>query len=105
MSIDEEVVLFNDTPTHFIYGHTALHMVKGQTTKKRRNLLPPLHGLFFLISDLLYVPSPHTIAFVTSVVEHWLEREIARGLTVQLVCPLALLNLVPRIAQITVYKQ
>ena len=82
------------THQHILFTVTLhWHMVKDQSSNKRRNLLPPLHGLFFLISDLLYVPSPHTIAFVTSVVEHWLERETAwwfncsAGMPISLVKP------------------
>ena len=46
---------------------------------KRGNRLPPLHGLLFSISskDSFICTTPdsiaHTTAFVTPVVEHWLE--------------------------------
>ena len=51
-------------------------MVKDHSDRERGNLLPP-HGLIF------YMHHPkdritHTTAFVTPVVEHWLEREIAQ---------------------------
>ena len=57
-------------------------MVKNHSDSERGNLLPP-HGLLFLInSKFFYMHHPtdrivHTTAFVTPVVEHWLEREIA----------------------------
>ena len=51
----------------------------------RRNPLLSLHGLFFSISSKIsfYIHNPtnrivHTTAFVTPVVEHWLERGIAQ---------------------------
>ena len=46
-------------------------MVKDHSDRERGNLLPP-HGLLFPISSKI----THTTAFVTPVVEHWLEREI-----------------------------
>ena len=60
--------------THFIYGYTP--------DSERGNLLP--HGLLFPISSKgFYMHHPtdrmtHTTAFVTPVVEHWLEQEIAQ---------------------------
>ena len=59
--------------THFIYCYIASHMVKDHSDSERGNLLPP-HGLLFPISSKI----THTTAFVTPVVEHWLEREIAQ---------------------------
>ena len=63
--------------THFIYGY----MVKDHSDSERGNPLPP-HGLLFPISSKgsFYMHHPidrivHTTAFVTPVVEHWLERE------------------------------
>ena len=71
--------------THFIlrlYG--VGHMVKNHSDSERGNLLPP-HGLLFPISSkgsfFMHHPTDriaHTTAFVTPVVEHWLEREIAQ---------------------------
>ena len=61
-------------------------MVKDHSDSERGNPLPP-HGLLFPISSKGYfiyiIPQtgyhiPHTTAFVTPVVEHWLEREIAQ---------------------------
>ena len=71
---------------HFIlrlYGHR--HIIKNHSEIERRNPLPP-HGLFFsgLQQVLFYMHDAtniisHTTAFVTHrVVEHWLEREIAK---------------------------
>ena len=56
-------------------------MVKDHSDSERGNPLPP-HGLLFPInSKEIYMHHPtdriaHTMAFVTPVVEHWLEREI-----------------------------
>ena len=58
-------------------------MVKDHSDSERENLLLP-HGLLFLISSkgsfICTIPDriAHTTAFVTPVVEHWLEREIAQ---------------------------
>ena len=57
-------------------------MVKDRTDSERGNPLPP-HRLLFPISSkgsfICIIPDriAHTTAFVASVVEHWLEREIA----------------------------
>ena len=56
-------------------------MVKDHTDSERENSLQP-HGLLFPISSkvvFFYMHHPtdritHTTAFVTPVVEHWLER-------------------------------
>ena len=81
----EGSVLFNDALNTFylrLYG--VGHMVKDHSDSERGNPLPP-HGLLFPISSKgsLYMHHPtdrmsHTTAFVTPVVEHWLEREIAQ---------------------------
>ena len=58
-------------------------MVKDYSDNERGNLLPP-HRLLFPISSkgsfICIIPDriTHTMAFVTPVVEHWLEREIAQ---------------------------
>ena len=59
-------------------------MVKDHSDRERGNPLPP-HGVLFLISSKGYficiTPIDriiHTTAFVTPVVEHWLEREIVQ---------------------------
>ena len=86
-------VLFNDALNTFylrLYG--VIHMVKDHSESERGNLLPP-HGLLFLISSkgsfICIIPAEtwvagptnriaHITAFLTPVVEHWLEREIAQ---------------------------
>ena len=82
---EEGNVLFNDTINTFylrLYG--VAHMLKDHSDSERGNSLPP-HGLLFLISSngFFYMHHPtgriaHTTAFVTPVVEHWLERELAQ---------------------------
>ena len=56
-------------------------MVKYHSDSERGNTLPP-HGLYFRLRPkvLLYAPfhRQDTMAFVTPVVEHWLEREIVQ---------------------------
>ena len=72
--------LFNDTLNTFSYGYMALDMVKDHSDSKRGNPLSP-HGLLFLISSkgsFICTRIAHTMAFVTPVMEHWLEREIAQ---------------------------
>ena len=77
-------VLFNNALNIFylwLYGVT--HMVKDHSDSERGNLLP-LHGLLFPISSkgsfICIIPDrmAHTTAFVTPVMEHWLEREMAQ---------------------------
>ena len=62
--------------THFIlrlYG--VGHMVKDHSDSERGNALPP-HGFFYMHHPTDRIA--HTMAFVTPVVKHWLEREIAQ---------------------------
>ena len=66
--------------THFLlrlYG--VRHMIKDHSDRERGNPLPP-HGLLFPISSkvFLYASSHIPRTFITPVVEHWLEREIAQ---------------------------
>ena len=62
--------------THFIYGYMA-------SDNERGNPLPK-HGLLFPISSkgsficIIHDRIAHTMAFVTPVAEHWLEREVAQ---------------------------
>ena len=71
--------LFNDALNTFylrLYG--VRHMVKDHSDSRKGNLLLP-HGLLFLINSKGYFICTtdriaHTTAFVTPVVEHWLER-------------------------------
>ena len=66
--------------THFIYGYMGSDMVKDHSDSEGGNLLPP-HGLLFPISSKgSFICTTHrqdTTAFVSPVLEHWLEREIA----------------------------
>ena len=63
---------------------THFNMVMDHSDIERSNLLPPLHWLIFPISSkgsFMHHPTDrieHATAFVTPVVEHWLEREIAQ---------------------------
>ena len=62
--------------THFIlrlYG--VGHMVKDHSDSERGNPLPP-HGFFYMHHPTDRIAD--TMAFVTLVVKHWLEREIAQ---------------------------
>ena len=78
-------VLFNDALNTFylrLYG--VRHMVKDHSDSEKGNPLPP-HRLLFPINSKgsFMCTNPidriaHTTAFVTPVVEHWLEREIAQ---------------------------
>ena len=82
MRLEEGNVLFNDALNTFhlrLYG--VGHMVKNHSDSESGNSLPP-HGLLFSINSKgsLHHPTDritHTTAFVTPVVKHWLEREIA----------------------------
>ena len=78
-------ILFNDKlNTFYLRLYCVGHIVKTHSDSERENpLLPP--GLLFQISSKasFYIHHPtgritHTTAFVTPVVEHWLEREIAQ---------------------------
>ena len=84
ISLKEGNVLFKDILNTFylrLYG--VRHMVKNLSHSEKGNSLPP-HGLLFLINSkgsfICTIPDriAHTTAFVTPVVEHWLEREIAQ---------------------------
>ena len=74
--------LFNDALNTFdlrLYG--VIHMVKDHSNSEIGNNQPP-HGLLFSINSkdsfICTIPQTlaHTTAFVTPVVDHWLEREI-----------------------------
>ena len=77
-------VLFNNALNTFylrLYG--VRHMVKDHSDSEKGNLLPP-HRLLFPINSkgsfICTIPDriAHTTAFITPVLEHWLEREIAQ---------------------------
>ena len=72
-------VLFNDALNTFylrLYG--VRHMVKDHSDSEKGTLLPP-HRLLFPINSMgsfiCTIRIVHTTAFVTPVVEHWLERQ------------------------------
>ena len=80
----ERNVLFNDAlNTFYLWLYGVGHLVKDHSDSERGNLLPP-HGLLFPNSNkgsYMYHPTDriaHTKAFVTPVVEHWLQQEIAQ---------------------------
>ena len=83
MLIGRKFFLFNDALNTFylrLYG--VRHKVKDHSDSERGNPLPP-HRLLFPIcsTEFFYMHHPtdriaHTTAFLTPVVEHWLEREI-----------------------------
>ena len=61
---EREMFYLKTHSTHlWLYG--VRHMIKDHSDSEKGNPLPP-HRI------------PHTMAFVTPVVEHWLEREIAQ---------------------------
>ena len=75
----KEMLYLTTHSTHFylrIYG--VRYMVKDHSDSERGNLLPP-HRLLFPINSkgsfIYTIPDriAHTTAFVTPVVEHWLE--------------------------------
>ena len=69
--------------TFYLWLYGVRHMVKDHSDSERGNPLQP-HGLLFPISSkgsfICIIPDriTHTMAFVTPIVEHWLEREIAQ---------------------------
>ena len=80
----ERNVLFNDTlNTFYLRLFGVRHMVKDHSDSEKGNLLPP-HRLLLSINSkgsfIYTIPDriTHTTAFVTPVVEHWLEREMAQ---------------------------
>ena len=78
-------VLFNDAlNTFYLWLYCVRHMVKDHSDSEKGNPVPP-HRLLLLINSKgsFYMHHPtdriaHTMAFVTPVVEHWLERDIAQ---------------------------
>ena len=74
---EREMFYLTTHSTHFIYGYMASDMVKDHSDSEKGNPLPP-HGLLFPINSkgsfICTIPDriAHTTAFVTPVVEHWL---------------------------------
>ena len=67
-------------------------MVKEHSDTERGNPLPPLHGLLCPISNkcAFICTIPHTTAFITPIVEHWLERKIVQWVHISIATGLAL---------------
>ena len=74
----ERNVLFNDAlNTFYLQLYGVRHMVKDHSDSEKGNPLSPHRLLFQINSKGSFICTiPHTTAFVTPVVEHWLEREI-----------------------------
>ena len=77
-------VLFNDAlNTFYVRLYGVKHMVKDHSDSEKGNPLLP-HRLLFPINSkgsfICTIPDriAYTTAFVTPIVEHWLEREIAQ---------------------------
>ena len=75
----KEVFYLTTHSTHFIYAYMVSVMVKDHSDSENGNPLPALGYSFRLAARvLLYAPSHRHdstyYAFVTPVVEHWLER-------------------------------
>ena len=77
-------VLFNNAlNTFYLWLYGVRHMVKDHSDSQKGNPLPP-HRLLLSINSkgsfICTIPDriTHTMVFVTPVVEHWLEREIAQ---------------------------
>ena len=70
----KEMFYLTTHSTHFIYGDMAsgIYMVKDHSDSERGKQ----QGLFYMHHPTDRIT--HTTAFVTPVVEHWLEREIAQ---------------------------
>ena len=75
-------VLFNDALKFYLRINGIILVVKDHSDSERGNLLPPLYGLLSLINSKgsYTYTILHTTAFVTPVVEDWLEQEIAIGI-------------------------
>ena len=75
-------VLFNDAlNTFYLWLYGVRHMVKDHSDSEKETCCRHIGYSFRLAARVLvYEPDriAHTTAFVTPVVEHWLEREIAQ---------------------------
>ena len=68
------VLYTNTLNTFYLQLYTVGHMVEDHYYSEKE-----IHGLLFLISSKgSFICIAHTTAFVTPVVEHWLEREAAQ---------------------------
>ena len=71
-------VLFNDAPNKFdIWLYRVRHMLKDHSDSER--LFFPINSKGSFICTTPKDRIAHTTAFVTPVMEHWLERSIAQG--------------------------
>ena len=74
----KEMFYLTTYSTHFIYDYGFRHMIKDHSDSDRGNQLLP-HWLLFPISSkgsVIWQPIDriiHATAFVTPLVEHWLE--------------------------------
>ena len=87
MAVFVDSPLFNDTlNTFYLWLYGIRHPVKDHSDSERGNTLLPTHELLISISSKgsfictipqtwYHIPQPHTTAFGTPVVEHWLERQ------------------------------
>ena len=90
----KEDVLFNDAlNTFYLQLYGVRHMVMNHSHIERGNLQLP-YELLFLISNKgsFYIHNPtdwiaHTIAFVTPVMGHWLEQQIAQWVQLEGLIP------------------
>ena len=88
MSFKKRNISFNDLFNTF-YDYMVLNMFTDHTDNKKENLLSPLNGLIYELAawDLPYASSHeqliHTMAFVTSVVKHWLKLEMSQSFSAQ----------------------
>ena len=80
----ERNVLFNDTlNTFYLWLYGVRHMVKDHSESERKPAAATWAPLSNWQQGFFYMHHPtdritHTTAFVTPVLEHWLEREIAQ---------------------------
>ena len=77
--------MFNDAlNTFYLQSYGITHMVKDHSDREKGNPLPPHRLLFPIISKGSFICTiPHRIAhttavYITPVMEHWLEQEIAQ---------------------------
>ena len=69
-------VLFNDAlNTFYLWLYGVRHIVKDHSYSEKGNPLPP-QGFFYIHHSRDRIA--HTTVFVTSAMEHWLEREILK---------------------------
>ena len=78
----ERKQMFNDVlNTFYLRLYDVRHIVKNDSDSKRGDPLPPHRQLFPINNKGSFIcisPQTHTTAFVTPVVGHWLERELAQ---------------------------